>query len=151
MKGRRNDTVSEGLARRFVRAFAVAMIAFTACILPEARVVAAPAQEQSARLRVGEALRIRGASTSLTFVTVARDSRCPKDARCIRAGEAVVVFSLRGEDGVSTLTFQVPPAGGASQSSQGYQIQIIGLDPQVETDVEIAPADYVATIAIRKP
>jgi len=120
-------------------------------LLFEGLVAAAPAQEQSARLKVGEALQIGGARTSLTFIRVERDSRCPRGARCIRAGEAVLVFSLREDDGgVSSLTFEVPPGGGASQSFRGYRVQIVGLDPQAETDVEIAPDGYVAAIAVQK-
>ena len=127
-------------------------VVFMVGLLLEGLVAAAPTQEQSARLRVGGALQIGGARTSLTFVRVERDSRCPRGARCIRAGEAVVVFSLREDDGdVSTLTFEVPPGGGASQPFQGYRIEVIGLDPQAETDVEIAPDDYVVTIALRNP
>ena len=128
-----------------------AAVVFMAGLLLEGLVAGAPTQEQSARLRVGEALQIGGARTSLTFIRVERDSRCPRGARCIRAGEAVVVFSLREDDGgVSTLTFEVPPGGGASQPFQGYRIEVIGLDPQAETDVEIAPGDYVASIAVQK-
>jgi hypothetical protein len=147
-----NDTVAGAVGTRFVgAALALAAVVLAAGILLEGLVVTAPAQKQSAKLRVGETLRLRDANMSLTFVRVERDSRCPKGARCIRAGEAVVVFSLREEDGgVSTHTFEVPPGGGASQSFQGYRIEIIGLDPQAETDVEIAPADYVASIAIQK-
>ena len=128
-----------------------AAVVFMAGLLFEGLVAAAPAQEQSARLKVGEALQIGGARTSLTFIRVERDSRCPRGARCIRAGEAVVVFSLREDDGgVSSLTFEVPPGGGASQSFRGYRVQIVGLDPQAETDVEIAPDGYVAAIAVQK-
>jgi hypothetical protein len=81
---------------------------------------------------------------------VTRDSRCPKGVRCIRAGEAVVVLELReGADETSTLTLDVPPGGGASQSLRGYRIEIVSLDPQAEADVEIAPRDYTATIGIK--
>jgi hypothetical protein len=129
-----------------------AAVVFTAGLLFEGLVAAAPTLEQSARLKVGEALQIGGARTSLTFIRVERDSRCPRDARCIRAGEAVVVVSLREDDGaVATLTFEVPPGGGASQPLQGYRIEVVGLDPQAETDVEIAQDDYVVTIALRNP
>jgi hypothetical protein len=129
----------------------LAALAFTASILLEARLVTAPGQEQSGRLRVGETLRMGGTNASLTFVRVERDSRCPKGVRCVRAGEAVAAFSLREDDGVvSTLTFEVPPGGGASQSFHGYRVQVVGLDPQAETDVEIAPSDYVATVGIQK-
>jgi hypothetical protein len=150
--GRLMDNESLKPAAEYVRAAcALAAVVFTAGLFLEGRVVAPPAQEQPATLRVGATLQVRGGKTSLTFLAVERDSRCPKGTRCIRAGEAVVVFSLRGNDGrASTLTFEVPPSGGASQSFEGYRIQIIGLDPQAEADVEIAPADYVATVAIQK-
>jgi hypothetical protein len=94
--------------------------------------------EQTARLRVGDVVQIDGSSAALTFKAVTRDSRCPKGVRCIRAGEAVVVLELRGGSGeTSTLTFDVPPGGGASKSPGGYRIEI-----------EIAPRDYTATVAV---
>jgi hypothetical protein len=134
------------------RSRALAAIVFTTVALLEGRVETAQGQDQSARLRVAETLRVSGTTATLTFVSVQRDSRCPKGARCIRAGEAVVVLSVReGNGDATTLTFEVPPGGGASQSFHGYRIQIVGLDPQTETDVEIAPSDYVATVAVRQP
>ena len=107
-------------------------------------------KEQTARLRVGDVVQIDGSIAALTFKAVTRDSRCPKGVRCIRAGEAVVVLELReGADDTSTLTFDVPPDGGASRSVRGYRIEILSLDPQAEADVEIAPRDYIATIGIK--
>jgi len=107
-------------------------------------------KEQTARLRVGDVVQIDGSIAALTFKAVTRDSRCPKGVRCIRAGEAVVVLELRaGADETSTLTFDVPPDGGASQSLRAYRIEILSLDPQAEADVEIAPRDYIATIGIK--
>jgi len=107
-------------------------------------------KEQTARLRVGDVVQIDGSIAALTFKAVTRDSRCPKGVRCIRAGEAVVVLELReGADDTSTLTFDVPPDGGASRSVRGYRIEILSLDPQAEADVEIAPRDYTSTIGIK--
>jgi hypothetical protein len=115
--------------------------------LAEVRVCSA--QEQTARLRVGDMVQIDGSDATLTFKAVTRDSRCPKGVRCIRVGEAVIVLELRGGGGeTSTLTFDIPPGGGASQSLRGYRIEIVSLDPQAEADVEIAPGDYTATLAI---
>ncbi len=115
----------------------------------EVRVSSSSEQKQTARLRAGDTVQIDGSSAALTFRAVTRDSRCPKGARCIRAGEAVVVLELRdGSRETSTLTFEVPPGGGASKSLRGYQIDIVSLDPQAEADVEIAPGDYAATIAV---
>ena len=116
----------------------------------EVRVSLSSEQEQTARLRVGDVVQIDGSIAALTFKAVTRDSRCPKGVRCIRAGEAVVVLELReGADETSTLTFDVPPGGGASQSVRRYQIELVSLDPQAEADVEIAPRDYTATIGIK--
>ena len=107
-------------------------------------------KEQTARLRVGDVVQIDGSIAALTFKAVTRDSRCPKGVRCIRTGEAVVVLELRETaDETSTLTFDVPPGGGASQSVRGYRIELVSLDPQAEADVEIAPRDYTATIGIK--
>ena len=55
------------------------------------------AQEQTARLRVGDMVQIDGSDATLTFKAVTRDLRCPKGVRCIRAGEAVIVLELRAE------------------------------------------------------
>ena len=129
-------------------ALTLAMSLTMSVALAEVRV--SSENEQTARLRVGDVVQIDGSIAALTFKAVTRDSRCPKGVRCIRAGEAVVVLELReGADETSTLTFDVPPDGGASQSVRGYRIEILSLDPQAEADVEIAPRDYIATIGIK--
>ena len=129
-------------------ALTLAMSLTMSVALAEVRV--SSEKEQTARLRVGDVVQIDGSIAALTFKAVTRDSRCPKGVRCIRAGEAVVVLELReGADDTSTLTFDVPPDGGASQSVRGYRIEILSLDPQAEADVEIAPRDYIATIGIK--
>lgn len=94
---------------------------------------------------------LEGASpATLIFAGVRSDSRCPKDARCIRAGEAVVALELRQASGpASTLTFDVPPGGGATQTAGGWRVDVVSLDPQTQTDVEIAPSDYVVTVTVR--
>ena len=130
-------------------AIALALSASLSMSIALAEVRVSSAQEQTARLRVGDMVQIDGSDATLTFKAVTRDSRCPKGVRCIRAGEAVVVLELRGGSGeTSTLTFDIPPGGGASQSLRGYRIEIVSLDPQAEVDVEIAPGDYTTTLAI---
>jgi hypothetical protein len=112
---------------------------------------AAAAPQGSGQLRVGETFPVAGTRASVTFEAVQSDSRCPKNARCIRAGEAVVLLVFRTGDGEEKipLTFRVPPEGGATQSTHGYEIQILRLDPQTETEVEIAPGDYVASVRVQ--
>ena len=134
-----------------MRALVVAACLVTTASLWEAPVKSNGAQRQTAELRVGQAMQLANDNASLIFKAVESDSRCPKDARCIRAGEAVVVLQLQDTPGTATvLTLKVPPEGQASQSARGYQITILRLDPQAELDIEIPPSDYVTTIAVQK-
>lgn len=122
----------------------------TAVSLWEAPVKSKSAQPQTAELRIGEVLELTDGNTSLVFAAVENDSRCPKGARCIRPGEAVVILQLHDTRGVTALTFKVPPDADVSQSAGGYRITVIRLAPEAELEREIAPGDYLATIAVQK-
>ena len=114
----------------------------------------APQAQEAAtsRLQVGDTLRIGGTQVSIVFEAVQSDSRCPKDARCIRAGEAVVILQVEETGRESTpVAFHVPPGGGDSRSSHGYRIEIFRLDPEAETEVEIPQSRYVATLRVDRP
>jgi hypothetical protein len=50
----------------------------------------APHLDQQFVLAPGESVRISGADVTIRFVAVQRDSRCPADAICIQAGEAII-------------------------------------------------------------
>jgi len=140
---------SETVAWRPLALASGMMVAFALADGPPA---SAAAPQGRGQLRIGGTFVVEGTRASLTFEAVQSDSRCPKNARCIRAGEAVVLLVFRSGDGEKTaLTFRVPPEGGATQSTRGYEIQILRLDPQAETEVEIAPGDYVATVRVQTP
>ena len=99
-------------------------------------------------LRVGESLRIEGTGLGLRFTEVARDSRCPKDANCIVAGEARVVIEAELEAESATILFRVPPAGGDTQKFQRFILTVTALEPQTESTRRIDAADYVATMVV---
>ena len=88
------------------------------------------------------------ADLSLTFTTVTHDSRCPKDANCIVAGEAIVVFEALSGDARTDLTFKVPPDGDDAQGLEHLTITITELDPQTESGKRIEPASYVAKVLV---
>ena len=56
------------------RSRALAAIVFTTVALLEGRVETAQGQDQSARLRVAETLRVRGATATLTFESVRKSA-----------------------------------------------------------------------------
>jgi hypothetical protein len=113
---------------------------------------AGAAQEQSRssrQLRIGDTLPIQGSSASIVFDAVTSDSRCAKGARCVRAGEAVVVLMIREQGRPATpVTLRVPPDDGVSGTIEGYHIEILRLDPAAETEKEIARSDYVLTLRV---
>lgn len=98
-------------------------------------------------LRIGESalttddLRIR-------FDTVRSDSRCPMDALCVRAGEAVIAItlSLPGEAAVGREVDTTPARSQARYSR--FTITLSQLQPYPRSDRQIQAADYVATLVV---
>ncbi len=105
---------------------------------------------ESFTLRVGETATVDDAKVTVTFQKVVRDSRCPKDVTCIRAGEAVVVLALETEAGRSAvLELEVPPGGGShAQTFEAFQVTVLELHPQTESTKSIDPSAYVATVRV---
>ena len=107
--------------------------------------------DESFSLAVGETASVEGTDLSLSFVTVERDSRCPKDVSCIVAGEAVVVFGARADGEDSELIFKVPPGGEDEQTFSGFTIAIVKLEPEMDSKTKIDASDYVATVVVTGP
>jgi len=109
------------------------------------------------RTPLGEPFDLRAGSTAaidgglkLTFERVSADSRCPMDALCIRAGEALVALTV-SEDGrnASARELRTDPAG-AETTYQGYAIKLHALAPYPRSDRQILPDEYVATLTVRR-
>ena len=90
---------------------------------------------------LGEDLRVR-------FERVRYDSRCPVDAQCAKAGNAVVVLAFSRPDEAPTnmeLTV-VGKVGQAPVTHLNYSVEVTSLTPEPRTDRRIQPGDYVATL-----
>lgn len=98
-------------------------------------------------LRIGESalttddLRIR-------FDTVRSDSRCPMDAICVRAGEAIIALTLSraGEVAVGRELDTTPARSSATFLN--FVITLSQLQPYPRSDRQIQPGDYVATFVV---
>ena len=90
---------------------------------------------------IADGLRIR-------FDEVRSDSRCPMDALCVRAGEAVVAvtLSMPGEAPAGRALETVPPRSQATYAR--FTITLSQLQPYPRSDREIRPSDYVATFMV---
>lgn len=121
-------------------------------------------------LKVGQTASIEG--HEFTFSQVRSDSRCPKDAQCIWAGEVTIVLTPQDEPGLtfspvylstnsSDISYLFPDntnsticsrEGTCTTSSNpytyGYGIGLISVSPQPEVGKEIDPSNYTATLVI---
>jgi hypothetical protein len=84
----------------------------------------------------------------IRFDTVRSDSRCPLDAFCVRAGEAViaVTLSLPGEAAIGRELQTVPALSQTTYSR--FTVTLSQLQPYPRSDRQIQPNDYIATFVV---
>lgn len=84
----------------------------------------------------------------VTFDGVRGDSRCPMDALCVWAGDAVITVSLSQPGAIAAeRALHTDPTGSEAQYL-AYVIKLIVLAPYPRSDRQIRPADYVATLTV---
>jgi hypothetical protein len=98
-------------------------------------------------LRVGASQQVDGDRLRVGFEAVVADSRCPRGARCVAAGEARVRIWLADGRGRETRELETPAAPTASFRS--YTVELLQLEPYPTLDREIAPGDYSVTLVVR--
>ena len=86
--------------------------------------------------------------TRLTFERVQSDSRCPIDATCITAGDAVISVSLQPARGEKTARELHTQPSGSQISYGSYTIALTELQPYPRSTRETRPADYIATFVV---
>lgn len=110
---------------------------------------------QPDRARTGQPFDLGVGQTATTtddlrirFDTVRSDSRCPMDALCVRAGEAVIAItlSLPGEAAVGRELETVPAK--AQTTFSRFTITLSSLAPYPRSDRQIQPNDYIATFIV---
>ena len=107
------------------------------------------------RVRTGRPFDLRVGDSALTtddlrirFDTVRSDSRCPIDAICVRAGEAVIAItlSLRGEVAIGRELETVPSRSQVTHSR--FTVTLSELQPYPRSDRQTQPNDYIATFVV---
>ena len=103
---------------------------------------------QPFELRVGD-VALTTDDLRVRFDTVRSDSRCPLDALCVRAGEAVIALTLSkpGEAAIGR-ELDTTPARSAT-TYLNFTITLSSLAPYPRSDRQIQPGDYVATLVVR--
>lgn len=101
---------------------------------------------QEFSLRPGTSAVVEGAGLTVRFQAVVSDSRCPADALCIRAGEAVVALGAVFAGG--GLSWEASTASPADVAVGGYLVRLVRLEPYPVSSRTIAPGDYRATLLV---
>jgi len=106
-----------------------------------------PAQIGPFELQVGASAKLADGLT-ITVDRVTSDSRCPMDALCVWAGDAVVTVSLsQPSGGPVTRELHTDPKG-SDALYLAYTIKLLALAPYPQSDRQIRPGDYVATLLV---
>ena len=84
----------------------------------------------------------------VTFNSVQSDSRCPMDAICVWAGDAIVKVALSQSGGSAADRDLHTVTNGSQASYLSYVIKLVTLAPYPRSDRPIRPEDYVATLVV---
>ncbi len=106
--------------------------------------------EQEFTLSIGQSAVVVGENFSIKFVEVISDSRCPKGATCIWAGEASCLIEITdSESTYRKVLTQSGLSGPSNTSFTNYEITF-DLQPYPEMGKEINKKDYHLRLVISK-
>lgn len=98
-------------------------------------------------LKVGEQLKLKD-GTTLTFVGLVSDSRCPADAMCIEMGEAVVEFAIAPQGGDAE-SFEMTFEGETVTLSIGdHDVELAAVWPYPLASQPADAGDYTVEVSI---
>ena len=102
---------------------------------------------QPFQIKIGEIAALPG-DARLRFDNVRTDSRCPIDAICVRAGEAIIAVTvMRGGGNEAHDVYTTAPQSQFSYAN--YVITLTDLQPYPRSDQKAKPEDYVATFVVQ--
>jgi hypothetical protein len=88
---------------------------------------------------------------TLTFDSVAEDSRCPAGAQCVWEGNGAAVLLYESPDS-SPIYFRLNTAGKFQQDTviQHYRISLVELLPQAEVNHSLKQSDYQLKLKVER-
>ncbi len=100
-------------------------------------------------LKVGRCAVVEPLGTKLCFDRVMEDSRCPKGAMCIRAGNARVSLTVAPVDGDAARLELNTAEGPKSGVAGGLEIELLSVDPYPVVHRPVDPTAYTATFCVK--
>ncbi|MGH9203692.1 MAG: hypothetical protein ACRD2A_20900 [Vicinamibacterales bacterium] len=105
----------------------------------------------SVRVRVGQAIVVEG--IRIRFTAVESDSRCPMDAVCVWAGDAVADIVVEQNCDCRSAAFELKlhtnlePRSG---TAYGFRVELLQLSPYPRASSPIKPDAYSAWLRIKR-
>ncbi|HTM31352.1 MAG TPA: hypothetical protein VL263_08600 [Vicinamibacterales bacterium] len=134
----------------------VLLLSCVACVqapvLPDETPPARPAALDSSSderidLRIGATATLPGTATTVTFVRVVSEGRCPKGVQCVWEGDAAVELRVAPAGGdAQTITLHTNDRFERQAVIGGVTVRLEQLEPYPEADKPIAPDSYVVTL-----
>jgi hypothetical protein len=100
-------------------------------------------------LAPGQTVRIQSESMDIKFIGVTGDSRCPRGAECIWAGQVSCAVEITKNKIINQVTLTDSAGSGAAtgQDFQNYQI-LFSITPYPEIGKTISKNDYRLTLTV---
>jgi hypothetical protein len=102
---------------------------------------------QSVSLKIGESAEAAGGQLRFGFERVSADSRCPKNTKCVWAGDAVVRIWLQRGAGPRE-SHDLHTATGGAKAAPDPGVRLLRLEPVPVAGRALEPRDYVATLTL---
>jgi hypothetical protein len=103
------------------------------------------------KIKYGHEVTVKGAGLKVKFDSLLEDSRCPKDVKCVWAGEAKILITVkRANERESKIELRTNGEFILAAKYQDYVIKLVALDPYPRTSAKVKPSSYVATLLIGK-
>ncbi|MFH1775698.1 MAG: hypothetical protein ABH839_03485 [Chloroflexota bacterium] len=102
-------------------------------------------------LRIGQTARITGEDLTISLQEVTEDSRCPRDVKCIWAGQASCIVRLTHNDSSYNMTLTEPGLSEqyTRESYNGYQLAF-RVQPYPREGEKIPADDYQLLLIVSK-
>ncbi len=106
-------------------------------------------------LAVGRVAHLQGSDLDIAFRRVVTDSRCPRGAQCVWAGEATVAVEAKdrntsAESLEARLSGAGTPDSGPWTEYDGYRIQVRALEPYPVAGNATDTTSYVVTLVVAR-
>jgi hypothetical protein len=98
-------------------------------------------------LAIGEQASLDGGKLAVRFVSVAEDSRCPKNEQCVWAGNARVDLEVRVGSATPVSVSLDTNKGAQDAEVDGYSIALEGLAPEPVGGRGIGATEYRVTLS----